>query len=58
MNEHTATPSTPEMAGCSGSLRTSRKIAIPTATPIADQIAGISEVKELTSTKTTIGTAE
>jgi hypothetical protein len=58
MNAPIATPNSPETAGCSGSLRTSRHTAMATATPIAATSAGPSEATALTSTKTTTGTVE
>ncbi len=58
MNAATATPKKPEMAGCSGSLRTSRSTVMATALPSELQMAAVRPKNEFARTNTTTGSDE
>jgi hypothetical protein len=52
------TPKKPEIAGCTGSLRTTRSTVMAAAMPREPQIATVSPNSEFSSTKTSTGTDE
>jgi len=58
MNAAMATPKKPEIAGCSGCLRTIRRMVISTALPTELQIAACNPKIELIRTNTNTGTDE
>ena len=58
MNAAIATPKNPEIAGCSGSLRTSRSTVMATALPTDVQMAAVRPKNAFARTNTTTGSDE
>ena len=58
MNAAIATPKNPEIAGCRGSLRTTRSTVIATALPTEVQMAAVRPKNAFARTKTITGTDE